>query len=235
MELKEYTFRLIASLLLGSIIGIERHWHHKMAGLRTNILVSVGSTLFILLGLQISGDSSPSRIASQIVTGIGFLGAGVIMKEGLTIKGLNTAATLWCSASIGALCGIGSWKIAFAGTGFIILTHLIIRPLENYLNKFTFSNKSSYSKQEYILKIITQLDQEQRVQQALIDYLTSPKVKIQSISSVNDNIGQHVEIIAHITSIGNIEDKLQKISNLFNTEKGINRISWEAVNNSTEF
>jgi putative Mg2+ transporter-C (MgtC) family protein len=236
LNFEDYLFRLFASLILGAVIGFERHWHHKMAGLRTNILVSIGATLYILLSIEITGDASPSRIASQIVTGIGFLGAGVIMKEGLTIRGLNTAATLWCSAAVGSICGIGAWKIAFAGTLFIITTHLILRPLENYLNKLSFiSGGKPDSKQDYIVKVIALSIHEYEARKALLNVLSSPAVKVQSIASTHDNSGENVEVAVHVSSMGKIDDKLQKISNLLNSETGVKSVSWESHSRSTEF
>ena len=93
----DFTIRLTVAFLLGSVIGLERQWRQRMAGLRTNTLVCVGAALFVMLSTMTPGDSSPTRIAAQVVSGIGFLGGGVILKEGATIRGLNTAATLWCA------------------------------------------------------------------------------------------------------------------------------------------
>ncbi len=102
-----YMTHLLAAMLLGALIGAERQWRQRMAGLRTNALVATGAAVFILSAMSASPDS-PGRIAAQIVSGIGFLGAGVIMRDGMNVRGLNTAATLWCSAGIGVLCGLGT-------------------------------------------------------------------------------------------------------------------------------
>jgi putative Mg2+ transporter-C (MgtC) family protein len=103
---------------LGTVIGFERQYRARMAGLRTNALVAVGATLFVLLSANgFSGATAdPTRVAAQIVSGIGFLGAGVILRDGLNLRGLNTAATLWCSAAVGALAGAGMFTVALAGT-----------------------------------------------------------------------------------------------------------------------
>lgn len=94
--------------MLGAAVGIEQQWRQRMAGLRTNTLVSTGAALFVMLSVLIVGDSSPNRIVAQVVSGIGFFGAGVIMWDGHNVRGLNTAATLWCSAAIGTLAGDAS-------------------------------------------------------------------------------------------------------------------------------
>jgi len=111
MSVFEFTIRLFAALLLGAAVGVERQWRQKNAGLRTNTLVSLGAAAFVLLSIEIGGDAT-GRIASYVVSGIGFLGAGVIMKDGLNVHGLNTAATIWCSAAVGALSGLGLYAQA---------------------------------------------------------------------------------------------------------------------------
>jgi len=108
---QQSALNLLVALLLGSLIGFERQWRQRMAGLRTNTLVSLGAAIFVVFASQFS-DTSPTRVAAQVVSGIGFLGAGVIFKEGLNVRGLNTAATLWCSAAVGLLAGTGHWSLA---------------------------------------------------------------------------------------------------------------------------
>ena len=100
-----------------------------MAGLRTNALVAVGATLFVLLSAYgfSCATADPTRVAAQIVSGIGFLGAGVILCDGLNVRGLNTAATLWCSAAVGALAGAGMFTVALAGTVLVVVVNGALR------------------------------------------------------------------------------------------------------------
>src|SRR5579859_2116770 len=112
IEIVESVGRLSLAVLLGSGIGIERQWHQKMAGLRTNALVALGSCGFVVFSSMLN-PADPTRIASQIVTGIGFLGAGVILREGVNVHGLNTAATLWCSAMVGTFVGADSGRLVW--------------------------------------------------------------------------------------------------------------------------
>jgi putative Mg2+ transporter-C (MgtC) family protein len=123
-----FYFNLLVAIGLGALVGVERQWRQRMAGLRTNALVSAGSALFALLSQEISGGDT-QRIAAQIVSGIGFLGAGVIMRDGLSVRGLNTAATLWCSAAIGSLAGFGCPAKAAVGAAAIVATNLFLRPI----------------------------------------------------------------------------------------------------------
>src|SRR5215470_16429856 len=132
----EFMSRLVMALSLGSIIGIERQWRQRTAGLRTNALVSTGSALFVMLAAITTADvTSLPRIAAQVVSGIGFLGAGVIMREGISVRGLNTAATLWCAAAVGTLAGAG-WRLAaITGTVAVLAIHLLLRPLAVRINR----------------------------------------------------------------------------------------------------
>ena len=117
------------AFLLGGLIGFERQWRQRLAGLRTNTLVALGAATFVQFSAQFDGDASPTRVAAQIVSGIGFLGGGIIFKEGLNVRGLNTAATLWCSAAVGAMCGAAFFFHAAVATAFIIAVNALLRPL----------------------------------------------------------------------------------------------------------
>src|ERR1700747_3010593 len=99
---------LALAIVLGAGIGVERQWRQRLAGLRTNTLVALGAASFVMFAGLYPGEASPTRVAAQVVSGIGFLGAGLIFREGMSVRGLNTAATLWCSAAIGVLAGGGS-------------------------------------------------------------------------------------------------------------------------------
>jgi putative Mg2+ transporter-C (MgtC) family protein len=136
MELTTLDFgiRITCALLCGLAIGFERQWHHKSAGLRTNTLVAVGSALFVILSTQlIKGEADPTRVLGQVVTGVGFLGAGIIYKEGLNIHGLTTAATIWCSSAIGCLAAVGYFRETFMATGIILFINALLLPLDNWL------------------------------------------------------------------------------------------------------
>ena len=123
--------RLLTAALLGSLLGFERELRHKSAGLRTNILIAVGSALFTLMSLELApAGSDPARIAAQIVTGIGFLGAGAIMRTDSGVQGLTTAATVWVNAAVGVAAGGGSFHLAFIATTITIVVLLILPPLE---------------------------------------------------------------------------------------------------------
>ncbi len=124
-----------ASFVLGTLIGLERQWRQRSAGLRTNVLVAVGAAAFTDLGMRLLGADGATRIIAYVISGIGFLGAGVILKDGTNIRGLNTAATLWCSAAVGTLAGSGMTAEATTLAGFVLAGNTLLRPLVNWVNR----------------------------------------------------------------------------------------------------
>ena len=131
MHVFDMTLRIAESMGLGALIGFERQYRSRMAGLRTNALVAVGAALFVVLSAQgFDGQGGdPTRVAAQVVSGIGFLGAGVILRDGLSVRGINTAATLWCAAAVGSLAGAGMHAMAAAGAVAIIAVNVGLREL----------------------------------------------------------------------------------------------------------
>jgi putative Mg2+ transporter-C (MgtC) family protein len=142
-ELLVMTVRIFGALLIGALIGLERSFHGRPAGFRTHALVCVASALLMLVTVyqnqwmtQVAIDAirtDPTRMAQGIMTGIGFLGAGVIFKEGLTVRGLTTAASIWMTASIGIVIGIGFWFAAIVGTVATLMVLSVFRWIENRL------------------------------------------------------------------------------------------------------
>jgi putative Mg2+ transporter-C (MgtC) family protein len=126
---------LSVSFVLGAVIGLERQYRQRSAGLRTNVLVALGAAAFVDLGVRISGPDGSVRIIAYVVSGIGFLGAGVIMKEGAQVRGLNTAATLWATAAVGAFAGAGQELEAGLVAAFILAGNTLLRPLVDFVNR----------------------------------------------------------------------------------------------------
>lgn len=122
---------LLLALLLGAIIGFERQLRNHPAGLHTNALVCMGSAAYALVSLLITQDSSPTRIAGQVVTGVGFICAGVIWHEGATVKGLNTAVTIWCTAAIGILAGLDFSLIAIVAAAILLAANVVLHWVEH--------------------------------------------------------------------------------------------------------
>ena len=134
---EEFVIRLLVAMAAGFVIGIERQWHGKNGGLRTNTLVAIGAAIFVLISLRLSfasgGDST--RVIGQVVTGIGFLGAGVILHQGVAIIGITTAATIWCSAAIGCMAAAGYFIETSICTLLIIIINVLMHYVDNWIAK----------------------------------------------------------------------------------------------------
>jgi len=132
----EFFTRLIIALLAGLIIGFERQWNHKETGLKTSMLVATGAAAFVLLSIKLAATSANidvTRITAQVVMGVGFLGAGVIFREGPNVHGLNSAATIWCSAAIGCIAASGYFAEALICTFLVIIVNTVLEPVERWL------------------------------------------------------------------------------------------------------
>lgn len=132
----QFLFQIIICFLLSSCIGIERQYRRRLVGLRTIILVSIGAFLFVRFSYAFP-NSDMTRVAAQVVAGIGFLGAGVIIKDNKSVKGLTTAATLWCAAAIGILCAANLLFEAAVGTLLVLFTNIVLRTVNSKINKLS--------------------------------------------------------------------------------------------------
>jgi putative Mg2+ transporter-C (MgtC) family protein len=135
----ELVQRLLLAAALGAALGIERELRQKSAGLRTNILIAVGSALFTIMSIELAHEAGtdPTRISAQIVTGIGFLGAGAIMRTGVGVQGLTTAATVWVNAAVGVAAGGGRYHLALIATGVTLSVLLVLAPIERVIERFS--------------------------------------------------------------------------------------------------
>jgi len=219
-----FALRLVAALAFGAAIGIERHWRQKSAGLRTNTLVSLGAAAFMLLSTTLGGDAS-GRIASYIVSGIGFLGAGVIMKDGLNVQGLNTAATIWCSAAVGAMSGMGLFAQAAMMAMAVMLTHIVLRPVGLRINKLTFV-KSPNAPTDYRLAIRCRAEVENHLRVLLMQMIgNDEKLLLQSLTS--DDTEGGVAITAAIKSATRQDGLIERLASRLTIEKKVTKVSWE--------
>jgi putative Mg2+ transporter-C (MgtC) family protein len=135
--------RLLLALILGACVGAERQWRQRAAGLRTNTLVCFGAAAFVDLGLRVAPGTT--QVIAYVVSGVGFLGAGAIMKDGGSVRGLNTAATLWCSAAVGACAGAGEMVDAVFVSALLIGINLVLRPLSRYIDRRSLAVLDSHT------------------------------------------------------------------------------------------
>lgn len=128
--------QISAAFIVGAILGIEREFRSKPAGFRTMILISVGSCLYTILSKEVGGIGASDRIASNIVTGIGFIGAGVIFKEGISVNGLTTAALIWVTAALGMAIGYHNYPVAVVVTVVVVVALFVLEPVQRFINRF---------------------------------------------------------------------------------------------------
>ena len=166
MEHLEFLVRITVCFVLGIIIGIERQYRRKTAGVRTITLVSLGAFLFVSIS-YLTPANDITRIAAQVVSGIGFLGAGVILRDGTNIKGLNTAATLWCSAAVGTLTALGLILEAIIGVSYILLSNVLLR----FVSRKIMRKNNNHNKSNYVLIVVCEEEKEMIVKNMLIQKL----------------------------------------------------------------
>jgi putative Mg2+ transporter-C (MgtC) family protein len=177
----DFSLRLGVALILGGAIGIERQWRQTKAVLKTNVLVCMGSSMFVMMSVMTPGDASPTRMAAQVVSGIGFLGGGIILRDGASIKGLNTAATLWCAAAVGTLAGGGFLFQAYLGSAAVVVANLILRPLIEQI-KFQ-PQKLGESNIYYRFRLVCDHTEEIAVRDLLLHLLSGKALMLNGIQS----------------------------------------------------
>jgi putative Mg2+ transporter-C (MgtC) family protein len=228
MELSEFIANIAAALCLGVVIGLERQWRQHPAGLRTNALVCLGAALFVSLSRLMHDDGSPTRIASYVVSGIGFLGGGVILREGMTVKGMNTAATLWCSAAVGVLCGSGFARFAVIGTVAVLGLHLALRPLAHWIDSRV--KVSTDVETQYRLKVVCPRKEAGLVRTILLRHVNSHSaMTVQGFETHDADQEDRAAVVVNIYSTRRNERALEEVVTRINIEPGVSAVSWERV------
>ena len=197
MSYIEFNSRIALSLVLGFLIGLERQLTGHPAGIRINVLICLGTSFFTLFPM-IHGSDQVFRVGSAIISGVGFLCSGVIFKENGSVRGMNTAATLWCSAAIGVLATSEDPLWAIAATAVLIVSNLILRPLASKIN---VSDCNEDQEKEYRISVICLDPAEPEIRQMLINSNTCKTMFLRNLES-GDVIGGKTEVIAEFCSLG---------------------------------
>jgi putative Mg2+ transporter-C (MgtC) family protein len=232
MASREIAIRLGTALLIGAVIGFERQWRQRMAGLRTNALVAMGAAGFVIFSTTVSGDSSPTRVAAQIVSGIGFLGAGVILREGVNIRGLNTAATLWCAAMVGTFAGAGELVASVLAGAFIVGTNLFLRPIVRLINKQPLSAVEIET--QYAVELRCQGQQEAHIRALLLQATTSAGLGLRRLTSENLADSPQVTVSALLVSPNRHDAALEQIIGRMSLEPCVTAARWQAAQEPAE-
>lgn len=224
MNIQQLIIRISISFILAFLIGFERQYRRRSVGFRTYALVCIGSFLFVTFSVQNNmGDFS--RIAAQVVSGIGFLGAGVILKDGSNIKGLNTAATLWCSAAIGVLCATGLLIEATIGTIFILFSNIILRFIGRKMDE-TLRHKMQ---EMYTIKVTCYKNNRDNIRSIISKEINTDIMVLKNIEthSYEDNKAQ---ISAKIILLSNDNNLIEELINKINMQEGVLSLGWDKEN-----
>ena len=225
MSWMDFAIRLLVGFFLGVGIGIERQWLRRRAILKTNVLVTLGSAMFVMLSIMTPGDASPTRISAQIVSGVGFLGGGVILREGASVRGTNTAATLWCAAAIGTLVGAGHLVQAYFGTFAVVSANLLLRPLveafrqpEESINDA--NDDSSYWDERSETETLPSTDNDSIVSEELSDSQDANYSRLPLVNS----LGRKTHYICYVTC--SVEREKKVLTKLFQSAQ---KLEWQLV------
>ncbi|MFZ9197911.1 MAG: MgtC/SapB family protein [Paracoccaceae bacterium] len=213
------------ALACGAVIGSERQVRQRMAGLRTNALVALGAAGFVIFSQLVPNEVSPTRVAAQVVSGIGFLGAGIIFRDGFNVHGLNTAATLWCSAAVGVIAGIGAWDYALLLTGLVVFVNLGLRPLVKFLKKHT---KAGVPITRAFRVDLTCAPLEEAAMRALIlRHLPLHGLHLSELTAVTGEEGVTLGAVVH--GEGVTDSAMEQAIARLGAEPGIRRLRWVAI------
>lgn len=225
--LESAAVNLGVALGCGALIGSERQVRQRMAGLRTNALVALGAASFVIFSGLYPDEVSPTRVAAQIVSGIGFLGAGIIFRDGFNVHGLNTAATLWCSAGVGMMAGHGAWEHALLLTAMVVFVNLGLRPLVKLLKRYTRAGVPMVK--AYRVQVTVDPAQEAGVRSLMLRTLSLGGLHISEIGVSGAEEGTRLDLAATVTSEAIGEVALEQAVQRLAAEPGLIRVRWESL------
>ena len=215
--------RLLLALLLGSLIGAERQWRQRAAGMRTNTLVCFGAAAFVDLGSTVGGANTTNIIA-YVISGVGFLGAGAIMKEGGSIRGLNTAATLWCSAAVGACAGAGEMLDAVFVTLLLVGINVVLRPLSRAVDRR--SSLATGNKGVYRLTVTCARSQEQAVSACVLRAIAARPLILRELRTEQPEENDESLVQATVESSSRQKPLIEKLATEINLHGDVATVEW---------
>ena len=214
---------LLAAFVFGTLIGAERQYRQRSAGLRTNVLVAVGASAFVDLANRLTGAEGSVRVISYVVSGIGFLGAGAIMKEGMNVRGLNTAATLWASAAVGSCAGADMVAQAALLTVFVLGGNTLLRPLVNAIDRTPIDEQSSEA--SYDVLITTDSGAVASVRELLREKLEAANYPVRD-TNVIYRAGDTAEVVARLVSQSIEPDELNAVVASLAGQPDVRHATW---------
>ncbi len=197
MTILDAAINLTLAVFCGALIGSERQIKQRMAGLRTNALVALGAAAFVIFSLQFEHEVSQTRVAAQVVSGIGFLGAGIIFRDGFNVHGLNTAATLWCSAAVGLLAGSGAWTLTFLVTFFVAFVNIGLRPIVNWIKHRTKAGIPML--RQFAIQVTCDKPNEGEARSLILRSMSMVGLKVSELRMVSQDGEGHVDLAATVS------------------------------------
>lgn len=231
ISLVDFSLRLFAALVFGGIVGVERQWKQRTAGLRTNALVSLGAASFVVFGaITFPNPDSVARVASYVISGMGFLGAGVIMRNSTgNIKGINTAATLWCSASIGMFAGADHIIPAAIVTAAIFFTNVSLGYVNRFINRRPMF-KDTESEFNYTIRLQCNKHNERKMRTALMHLLERhTTIHLTKLESSLLEGTKQIIVEAQIMTVGNYNTGIEKIVGSLSLMPAVKYVKWSSV------
>jgi putative Mg2+ transporter-C (MgtC) family protein len=227
----ELLTRVGFATVLGIAIGCERQWRSRMAGLQTMALVSMGSALFLILSAySFDHEGDRLRVAAQIVSGVGFLGAGVIMKQGLSVTGLNTAATLWATAAVGALAGAWMWREAVAGAAIIVAGNWFLQPLATRMDRAHTKGGRDVTPAEYTLNVVCGHRMEAEIKALVAQAMPRPQFKLRAVHALPANAVGQTELRADYRTAVRDDQFAEDAVRALSQQPGVASVRWSIVN-----
>jgi putative Mg2+ transporter-C (MgtC) family protein len=220
--------RAAVALVLGAAVGLERQWRQRTAGLRTNALVSLGAALFELFAVLLTGQHGvdPTRIAAYVVSGIGFLGAGVILRDGVSVRGINTAATIWCSAAVGVLAGAGYLPAAAIAAALILAAHLGLRPVARRVDRLPASTETEVET-SYLFRAVCRAGDEAHIRALMVQELARDGFVLHSVRSEDLDTGRELaEVTADLHRYGRDDVALEAAVSRLSLEPSVSSLIW---------
>jgi putative Mg2+ transporter-C (MgtC) family protein len=229
----QFSLRLFAAVFLGAAVGLERQWRQRMAGTRTNALVAAGAAAFVMCGFLIDLDpSAKGRIVSYVVSGVGFLGAGVIFKDNANVRGLNTAATIWCSAAIGALCALGSINLALIVAAAVLFTNVALRPLAYRLRPVL--PEATPAETRYEILLACRLSVVAHIRALLLSTISRLPLTLHSIHGEQEEGQDQTHLRIEVTAAGRNNEAVEQVVIRLSMEDEVSTLSWSVVETKME-
>jgi putative Mg2+ transporter-C (MgtC) family protein len=223
-ELLASALNLLVAVGLGAAIGLERQWRQRLAGLRTNTLVSLGAASFVVFASTFPDEMSPTRVAAQVVSGIGFLGAGIIFREGVNVRGLNTAATIWCAAAVGLLAGAGEFARASTVAALVIMVNVALRPVLRFIQ--SQPKPQPDGDRHYVMTVVSRSEAEAHVRALLLQGVSVAGLRLRRLDSANIEESDRIEVEAEVVHEGKADTPIEQIIGRLSLEPQVTAVRW---------